>query len=58
MRNTQGQARKNQLSTDRPVHHIDSNNIEKEQSPADIASARTFSHTITSKKLQSSSRYT
>ena len=34
--NAQGQTRRNQPSTDRPVHHIDSNDTGKEQSPADI----------------------
>ena len=36
MPNAQGQARRNQPSTDRPVHHINSNDTGKEQSPAGI----------------------
>ena len=35
MPNTQGQARRNQSNTERPVHHIDSNDTRKE-SPVDI----------------------
>ena len=44
--NTQGQTRRNQSNTDRPVHHIDSNDTGKEQSPVDIVHVHSVAPSI------------
>ena len=44
--NTQGQTRRNQSKTDRPVHHIDSNDAGKEQSPVDIVHVHSVAPSI------------